>query len=526
MTNDESSALSSPAAHPAIQAGSAQARSRPCADEGSECSSSPASFLVLLEEHRTALGAAVVLLFTWVILASLKGTETFGAQVILYSLTFVLGSLFASLLVAYRLRRLLAAFKRMRTQHANDGGEAGSHPLGNDVISRLVDEAAYLESVFSGLRLERDTIYARHELITTNIAASVIIRDTSGKILFCSPYTQVLTGYSLDEIYDYDGDFFERIVVDEDRPRYQRAQMVSALAEDISVKYRIQHRSGLKIWLETRLVPVCNEQGELVSIMSVAIDVTDTLSYQKQIEEQNRDQSDFAYMVSHDLKAPIFTIKGMASAVLEDHRDALGEDGRGLIEHIVDATKRLEQLVASVIEYSSIASKDAQAGEVQLNAVIDNARADLAELIRSKNAKIQVDADLPSVNANPVRIYQVFSNLIGNALKYSSPERQPEIIISRRRAPGLPIVIEIKDNGIGIPERKIGDIFRPYHRAHGNQIEGSGIGLACVKKIMDGIGGNVSVTSVEGEGSTFVVTFPPPPPKPRAIPEDLARVFQ
>jgi PAS domain S-box-containing protein len=396
----------------------------------------------------------------------------------------------------------------------------------SELLEKLCDETRRIERMFSGLQLELDTVCARHELITTNIAASVIIRDTEGKILFCSPYTQVLTGYSLDEIYDSEDDFFERIVVEEDKPRYRRAQMVSALAEDISVKYRIQHRSGLKIWLETRLVPVCNEDGELVSIMSVAIDVTDTLSYQKQIEDQNRDLSDFAYMVSHDLKAPIFTIKGMASAVLEDHQGALGADGRELMEHIVEAAKRLEELVASVIEYSSIAAKDGQQVPVELAGVIDSVMADFSEIIKRKNASVIIAGELPAVAGSQVRLYQVFSNLIGNALKYSADERRPEITISRRRSAGSNIIIEIRDNGIGVPGDKLRDIFRPYHRAHGSQIEGSGIGLACVKKIMDGLGGSVSVTSVEGEGSTFTLSFPPSKPAPREIPQDLARCFQ
>jgi PAS domain S-box-containing protein len=384
--------------------------------------------------------------------------------------------------------------------------------------------AAMKESIHS-LRLERDTLFERHDLITTNIAASVLIRDVTGKIVFCSPYTQVLTGYSLDDIYDAQDDFFLRLVVEEDKPRYQRAQQVSALAEDISVKYRILHRSGLKIWLETRLVPVCDEEGTLISTMSVSIDVTDTLSYQKQIEEQNRDLSDFAYMVSHDLKAPIFTIKGMATALLEDHEQALGKDGGELVHYMIDATKRLEKLIASVIEYSALATKDAQDEQVDLNIAVKNSVADLAELVKEKHADISVPETLPTIIGNPVRLYQVFSNLLGNALKYSSAERQPVITIEHRSGPGNTLIVEIRDNGIGVPSAKIQDIFRPYHRAHGNTIEGNGIGLACVKKIMERLGGTVSATSIEGKGSVFMLTFPSVAPKPREIPHDLARAF-
>ena len=390
-------------------------------------------------------------------------------------------------------------------------------------LTHLVEQ---VEQAFDSLQLERDMIFERHDLITTNIAAAVVIRDTAGKIVFCSPYTQVLTGYTLDELYDGDGDFFARLVVEEDRPRYLRAQQVSALAEDISVKYRIQHRSGLKIWLETRLVPVCNEHGILISTMSVSIDVTDSLSYQKQIEEQNRDLSDFAYMVSHDLKAPIFTIKGMAAAMLEDHVGEIGEDGKQLMEYIISATRRLEQLVASVIEYSALATKDGVEEQVNLRTAAENALADQGEMVKSKHAEVRIPETLPLIVGNPVRLYQVFSNLLGNALKYSSPDRPPVITIEERSGLGNSIVIDVKDNGLGIPPGKLSDIFRPYHRAHGNVVEGSGIGLACVKKIMERMGGSVTVSSVEGKGSTFTLTFPGLAPRPRELPEDLARVFE
>ncbi len=401
----------------------------------------------------------------------------------------------------------------------------GAAWLLRDRLARASGNTAALEETCKSLRLERDTIFARHDLITTNIAASVVISDTEGKILFCSPYTQVLTGYPLEEIYEADDDFFARLVVEEDKARYRRAQQVSALAEDISVKYRIMHRSGLKIWLETRLVPVCNDDGDLVSVMSVSIDVTDSLSYQKQIEEQNRDLSDFAYMVSHDLKAPIFTIKGMANAVIEDHEKDLGQSGKELVNYIIDATVRLEKLVASVIEYSALATKDLQEEQVDLNATVRNAEADLSELSRAKGAAIRVPVPLPIIPGSSVRLYQVFSNLLANALKYSSPERKPEISVETRTGPGGIVFIDVRDNGLGVPPGKLSDIFRPYQRAHGNIVEGSGIGLACVKKIMERMGGSVSVTSVEGQGSVFTLTFPAPAPKPREVPADLARAF-
>lgn len=379
------------------------------------------------------------------------------------------------------------------------------------------------------IKEELSILRERYDLVTNNIAAAVLIYDANGDVTFCSPYTQVLTGYAPKEEIDFprEGaqDLFEHLVVEQDFERYRRARMVSQLGEDILVRYRIRHRSGLALWLETRMVPVCNEDGEVTSVMAVTIDVTDSLTYQQRIEEQNRDLNDFAYMVSHDLKAPIFTIKGMGAALVEDLGPQLGDDGTALVQYIIDAAKRLEQLVGSVLEYSAITTKEGQEADVDTNLVLENVQADLAEYVREKKAVLNIQKDLPFVRADQIRVYQVFSNLLGNALKYSSPERVPQISVRARRGTSNYIVFEVQDNGLGVPGDKLEDIFRPYRRAHGNNVEGSGIGLACVKKIVERLGGSVSVTSVEHEGSTFTVTLPAAHQRPREVPEDLARLF-
>ena len=370
-----------------------------------------------------------------------------------------------------------------------------------------------------------------YNLISTNISASLVLQKASGEITLCSPYTRVLTGYTfieLQQLMHANGEYlFEQLVEEEDKPRFRRAWGIAKLGEDALVRYRVKHKSGLSLWLETRLIPVyCDELGEVSSILSVSIDVTDTLNYQQQIEEQNQDLSDFTYMVSHDLKAPIFTIKGMADALLEDYHQALGEDGQELINYISDATLRLEALVQSVVQYSSISKAPEELEEVSLELVLSNVTADLAELQKQKEAQITLpECSGIRLKGERVRIYQVFSNLVGNALKYSDPHKDVEVTVNIVSRSEEDICLSIQDNGLGIPEQNLADIFRPYHRAHGSEIEGSGIGLACVKKIMDKLGGTVTADSTEGEGSTFVVTFPLAPPEPREIPADLARLF-
>lgn len=364
------------------------------------------------------------------------------------------------------------------------------------------------------------------DLLTNTIAASIIIRNRDNRTVFCSPFTQVLTGYEIADFMGHSGDYMRELVVADDIDRYDRAQKVSLLGEDTIVRCRIRHRSGLKLWLETRLVPVCNDEGEAISVMAITIDVTETLNYQRQIEEHNRDLADFTYMVSHDLKAPVFTIKGMAQVLHEDYGQALGDAGNDLIKYIIDAGDRLEQLIKSVIEYSALSIRGGEMAPVALNGVLTKVLADQTSQIKESQAVIEVAQDLPTVQGDEIRLYQVFSNLVGNAIKYRRRDVQPRISVTAIRNGDGSVMVMVKDNGLGVPKDKLDLVFRPYQRAHGNQVEGSGIGLACVKKIIDRLGGSVSVESAVGEGSTFIVTFPAILPPPQAIPPDLQKAFE
>jgi signal transduction histidine kinase len=246
--------------------------------------------------------------------------------------------------------------------------------------------------------------------------------------------------------------------------------------------------------------------------MLVTIDVTDSLNYQKQIEEQNRDLSDFTSMVSHDLKAPIFTIKGMAAALLEDLSPRLKEEERQQLQYILDGGTRLEQLISSVLAYSKLSASPPPEGEVPLREVLKSVLNDLAGQIEAADARVVVPPTLPVLRGDALGFYQIFSNLIANSLKYASPTRKPVISIASFITEGGTVELTVSDNGIGIPNTKIDEVFRPFKRGNHLTIDGSGIGLACVKKLTERFGGTVRATSNEGDGTTMHLLFPLPHP--------------
>ncbi|MCB0359788.1 MAG: PAS domain S-box protein, partial [Bdellovibrionales bacterium] len=300
-----------------------------------------------------------------------------------------------------------------------------------DVLySRANRRIGHLLNTLGHLGEEIHDFVDRYELLTNNLSAAVVIRDRENHIMFCSPYSEVLTGYSLEELYEGDAEFIDGLVLAEDRERYARAKQICGLGEDIAVRYQIRHRSGITLWVETHMVPVCGDDGEVASVMYVSIDVTASVRYQQRIEEQNRDLNDFAYMVSHDLKAPIFTIKGMAMLLLEDFEEELPEDGVESIRHIVEAANRLEALVKSVVEYSALTTKEIKEKRVSLSAVIPDVLKDLRGQIDAAEAEVSLPDELPVVIGEELRLYQLFSNLIGNALKYRDTSRRPKVDVT------------------------------------------------------------------------------------------------
>lgn len=387
--------------------------------------------------------------------------------------------------------------------------EIGSIVPGLRGFFRLYSEnVRTLSDTVARLSDERELLNERYSTLTDNLAAAVIIRDMSNRIVYCSPYTEVLTGYSTKEIYATSDDFFRTIIHGGDLENYQRALKVSEFGEAFQFRYRILHKTGIEMWAESRTVPVLDETGEVVASLSITLDVTGTVRYQKQVEEQNRDLHDFTYMVSHDLKAPIFTIKGMVGVIEEDFGTRIDPELKEILGHISQATGRLEQLVAGVLQYSRVSFQENALERLGLGAVFDEVRRDTDRALRDIGGTLSYPVDLPELRSDRLKLYQIFSNIVQNSIKYREPTRELRIAIDVRQLDDhRGLAITVSDNGVGIPNDKLEAVFRPFQRAHTGQVEGSGIGLATVRKLVEKLGGEVSVTRSSPEGTTITVVL-------------------
>jgi signal transduction histidine kinase len=176
------------------------------------------------------------------------------------------------------------------------------------------------------------------------------------------------------------------------------------------------------------------------------------------------------------------------------------------IEYISKATTRLEQLVEGVLELARVSSSEKTLERVEMRDVLSDIASDYKRQFQDTTALLEIAAELPAVLGSRTHLYQIFGNLVGNALKYRSPERPlvvtitPQLTASRRKAG-----FTVTDTGRGIPSDKVALIFKPFNRAGEDTIEGTGVGLACVKKLIEKSGGAITVESVEGVGTTFTI---------------------
>jgi len=232
------------------------------------------------------------------------------------------------------------------------------------------------------------------------------------------------------------------------------------------------------------------------------------------LEAKNIELESFVSTVSHDLKAPLVSLNGFSSVLQKEYENQLAEKGKHYLERIQANVAHMDALITSLLELSCIGQVVGAIEEMDVAALLREIRDALAIRLKEAGAEFIVQEPLPTVRADRARIRQVFANLIDNAVKFRSTERALRIEVGCRQESGF-YRFHVADNGIGIAPQYHEQIFAPFQKLH-SEIEGVGIRLALVKKIVEHHGGRVWVESPstslsagnEGEGATFFFTLP------------------
>ncbi len=227
-----------------------------------------------------------------------------------------------------------------------------------------------------------------------------------------------------------------------------------------------------------------------------------------ELEEANRDLEAFSYSVSHDLRAPLAQMMGFAEVLDEEAGPASSEKSRRYVGKIVTAGRRMAELIDNLLRFSRDAHRGLEMRSVKLDEVVEDVICECKQGLGSRNVIWRV-ARLPHAWCDAALLRQVFMNLISNALKYSGPRDPAVIEICPPEVQQEEAVFSVRDNGVGFNSQYADKLFGAFQRLHNSsEFEGSGIGLASVRRIISRHGGRVWARGAVGEGATFYFSLP------------------
>jgi light-regulated signal transduction histidine kinase (bacteriophytochrome) len=271
-------------------------------------------------------------------------------------------------------------------------------------------------------------------------------------------------------------------------------------------------KGGRKVLIEVN-ANICELRGN-PHIISVVRDITERKRaerelrrYATELEHSNEALQQFAYSVSHDLKAPLRMVKSFLKLLHRHYAETLDTDAQAYIQFAVDGAAQMEQLIHALLEYARVESQGRVPVLTDAGQALEEVLCTLQLSIEESDAEVTYEP-LPAVLADATQLRQLFQNIISNALKFCAQQQKSRVYIGAARHEDE-WIFSIADNGIGIAEQDQPHIFGVFERLHTDEeYEGTGIGLAICKRIVERHGGRIWVESEVGVGSTFYFTLP------------------
>lgn len=340
--------------------------------------------------------------------------------------------------------------------------------------------------------------------------------DITNNTLYWSPRLKELLGYANVEL-EVDFDTFDSLLHPDDK------ELVAAAIEahlkhrvPYDVEQRLRTKSGEYRWFQARGQAIWDEAGQPLRMVGFTTDITERARAEEQLqhyttrlEQSNRELEEFAYVASHDLQEPLRKIQAFGDRLKTRHGQTLDDRGRDYLERMQNAAARMQTLINGLLTYSRVTTKAQPFAPVDLAQVAQEVMSDLEVRIQEVEGRVDVE-NLPRIEADPTQMRQLLQNLVANALKFHRQDQPPLVKVYADNAShnGL-CQIFVEDNGIGFDEKYLDRIFQVFQRLHGRgEYEGSGVGLAICRKIVERHGGRITARSAPGQGATFIVTLP------------------
>lgn len=352
----------------------------------------------------------------------------------------------------------------------------------------------------------------RLRTITDSALDAIIMMDARGNAAFWNPAAERIFGYTAEEILGHP--IHQTLAPVTFRPAFEAnlsafLQTGTGNAIGKVLELTALRKDGTEFPIEMALSSI--RKGSTWQAVAVVRDITDRKRIERHRTELlerltgiNQELKDFAYIVSHDLKAPLRAIRTLADWLLADYQDKLDATGQENLRLLSSRVDRMQNLIDGVLQYSRIGRTEQSAVPVDLGRLVPEI---IENLAAPEHISIRIENELPTVAADITRITQVFQNLLSNAIKYLD-KPQGDIAIGCVEQDGF-WKFSVRDNGCGIEQKDFERIFKLFQTlTRRDEDESTGIGLTIAKKIVELYGGKIWVQSEVGQGSTFFFTFP------------------
>lgn len=363
----------------------------------------------------------------------------------------------------------------------------------------------------------------KRRLIMNGALDAIICIDTRERITFWNPQAEVIFGWKESEVM---GQQLSELIIPEPFRRYHTEGIKHYLktgegeALNVLLELKAIRQTGEEFPIELTVLPV-KQEGSEVFFCAFIRDISERKKNEdslKQLNEtlaqnaqelaiSNKELEQFSYVASHDLQEPLRMVTSFLGQLEKKYSDSIDDKGKQYIHFAVDGAIRMRQIIQDLLEFSRVGRLDEEMAQVNINELLSDVISLYTIQIEESKTKITAE-ELPVIKTHKTPLFQVFHNLIGNALKYRHTENAPEIEISCTEIPGY-WKFSVKDNGIGISKENFEKIFVIFQRLHNkNEYTGTGIGLAIVNKIINSLDGKIWVESEEGKGTVFHFTLP------------------
>lgn len=346
-----------------------------------------------------------------------------------------------------------------------------------------------------------------NELVIRGLSAGVWDWDIENKKIYLSEKFRDILGWHKRGMAISFEEFIDSLHED-DREKcaeFINSHLTQKFPHDLEC--RILNGAGDYIWVHICGQANWDDAGKARRMVGSLADISERKQAEEELLRSNLELERFAYIASHDLQEPVRMIRNFSKLLTDEYGGILSGEAIEYLMFINRGAKNIQEMVEDLLEYSLAGQTNSVIERVELDTVIKNVMEVLRPTINESGAQVTYDP-LPVVAGNPVNFLRLFQNIIGNGLKYRRADVAPEIHIMAEDL-GDTWLFSISDNGIGIKEEYLERIFIIFKRLHNkSEYQGTGIGLAICKKIVDGLGGRIWAESQYGEGTDFYFTIP------------------